>query len=128
MRKEIRSAKRLYPPKGYSYAVRTWPILWTAGLVALDAEGRLVGRGDIAAQVEQVYRNLGAVLAAHDIGFEDVVKITMFTTSILHRPVIMEARSKYFTENPPASTFFVVTSLSTEDQLFEMEAVALMPE
>jgi 2-iminobutanoate/2-iminopropanoate deaminase len=127
MKKEIVSVDRVYPAKGYSHVVRTGPIVWTAGLVAHDAEGKIVGRGDIAAQVEQVYQNLSAALTSCRLGFEDVVKITMFATNILFRPTIMEARSKYFPANPPASTFFVVTSLSTADQLFEMEAVAIAP-
>jgi enamine deaminase RidA (YjgF/YER057c/UK114 family) len=75
-----------------------------------------------------VYRNLRQALASCGLGFEDVVKITMFATSILFRPTIMEARGRYFPTNPPASTFFVVGSLSTADQLFEMEAVALARE
>jgi enamine deaminase RidA (YjgF/YER057c/UK114 family) len=125
MQRESLSARAIYPATGYSHAVRTGPIIWTAGLVAHDAEGRIVGRGDIGAQVEQVYHNLRAVLESCGLGFADVVKIGMFTTSVLFRPVIMEARSRYFPSNPPASTFFVVSSLSTADQLFEMEAVAL---
>ena len=128
MDKQIVEGSSIYPAKGYSHAVRTGPILWTAGLVAHDAVGTIVGKGDISAQVEQVYGNLKAVLESCGLSFGDVFKITMFATSILFRPVIMEARSKYFPSGPPASTFFVVSSLSTPDQLFEMEAVALVRE
>jgi len=49
----------------------------------------------------------------------------MFATNMAFRPIIMDARSKYFPTNPPASSYFVVTALSTEHQLFEMEAIAL---
>jgi len=127
-KKAIVPTKNVYTAKGYSHAVRVGPLLITAGIVAHDAEGRIVGKGDIAAQVEQVYHNLGAVLNSADLGFEDVVKITIFTTNVLFRPVIMEARRKYFPVDPPASTFFVVTSLSTADQLVEIEAIAAIKE
>ena len=128
MERHVAAAEGIYVAKGYSHAIRTGPIVWTAGLVAHGEDGRVVGKGDIAAQVEQVYENLRRVLADHGLGFPDVIKITMFATSILFRPTIMDARARYFPTSPPVSTFFVVTSLSTADQLFEMEAVALARE
>jgi enamine deaminase RidA (YjgF/YER057c/UK114 family) len=128
MDKQLVAAEGIYAAKGYSHAIRTGPIVWTAGLVAHGPDGQIVGKGDIRAQVDQVYDNLRAVLDAHGLGFADVIKITMFTTSVLFRPAIMEARARHFPTSPPVSTFFVVTSLSTADQLFEMEAVALARE
>jgi len=125
MKKAIVTVPQIYAAKGYSHVVLTGPIVWTAGIVAHDAAGQIVGRGDIGAQVEQVYRNVRDALASCGLEFSDVVKITMFATNILFRPTIMEARSKYFPTNPPASSFFVVTALSTADQLFEMETVAV---
>ena len=121
-------AKNVYPAVGYSHVVKTGPIVWTSGLVSHDADGKIVGRGDIGAQVEQVYQNMSEALATCDLDFSDVVKITMFATNVLFRPTIMEARSKYFPTDPPASSFFVVTALSSADQLFEMEAMALARE
>jgi enamine deaminase RidA (YjgF/YER057c/UK114 family) len=125
MKKEAVQSRAIYPARGYSHAVRTGPIVWTAGIVAQDAEGNIVGRGDIAVQTEQVFQNVKTVLESMGLGMEDVVKITIFATSVLFRPVIMAARSKYFQADPPASTFFVVSSLSTPDQLVEMEVVAV---
>jgi enamine deaminase RidA (YjgF/YER057c/UK114 family) len=125
MQKAIVTVPSIYPAKGYSHVVRTDPFVWTAGIVAHDANGQIVGRGDIGAQVEQVYKNVREALACCGLEFSDVIKITMFATNILFRPTIMEARAKYFPTNPPASSFFVVTALSTADQLFEMETVAL---
>ena len=128
MEKSHLQAKNGYPAVGYSHVVKTGPIVWTSGLVSHDADGKIVGRGDIGAQVEQVYQNMSEALATCDLDFSDVVKITMFATNVLFRPTIMEARSKYFPTDPPASSFFVVTALSSADQLFEMEAMALARE
>ena len=116
---------QIYPAKGYSHVVRTGDFVWTAGLVSHGPDGLIVGRGDIDAQVECVYENVKHSLASCGLGFEDVVKITMFATNILFRPRIMEARAKYFPTKPPVSSFFVVTALSTADQLFEMEVMAV---
>ncbi len=54
MEKATVAVPRIYPAKGYSHIVQTGPLVWTAGIVAHDANGRIVGRGDIGAQVEQV--------------------------------------------------------------------------
>ncbi len=132
MEKSHMQAGSIYPARGYSHVVRTGPIVWTSGLVSHDADGRIVGRRDIGAQVEQVYSNMKEALATCGLDFSDVVKITMFATNILFRPTVMEARSRYFPEKPvvaPApGRLFVVTALSSADQLFEMEAVALVRE
>lgn len=118
----------IYPAKGYSHVIKTGPLVWTAGLVSHGPDGAIVGRGDIDAQVECVYSNMKHALASVGLGYDDVIKITMFATNIMFRPRIMEARAKYFPTNPPASSFFVVTALSTPDQLFEMEAMAVAKE
>src|SRR3974390_2680274 len=49
--------------------------IYTAGQVAIDESGALVGGSDIAAQTEQVMRNVGLALAAAGASFADVVKI-----------------------------------------------------
>ena len=57
-------------------------VLHTAGITARDPEGRLVGPGDIRAQIEQCFKNLGDVLRAAGADYGDVVKYTMSTTDI----------------------------------------------
>ncbi len=49
-----------------------------AGRVAWDAEGRTVGEGDLAAQVEQCYLNVATALAGVGASFDDVVKRTVY--------------------------------------------------
>ncbi|WP_371744093.1 RidA family protein [Mycobacterium sp. DL592] len=53
-------------------------LVFIAGQVARTAEGAAVGVGDLAAQVEQCYRNLGTALAAAGATFDDVVKLTVY--------------------------------------------------
>lgn len=125
MEKQTIIVPGIYPAKGYSHAIKTGDFVWTAGIVSHGADGQIVGKGDIDAQVECVYDNVKQALAVYGLGFEEVVKITMFATNILFRPRIMEARAKYFSKSLPVSSFIVVTALSTADQLFEMEVIAL---
>ncbi len=98
-----------------------------AGQVAQDAEGTVVGRGDIEAQAVQVFENLKAVLASAGAAFDDVVKMTTYTTSLAYRPKIAEVRARYFKTYFPPNTFVVVASLATPEYLLEIEAVAAVP-
>jgi enamine deaminase RidA (YjgF/YER057c/UK114 family) len=111
----------------YSHATRMGNLIFVAGQVAVDRSGNLVGKGDIRAQVEQVFANLKAVLEAADSGLDRVGKVTVFTTDLSYRPIIHEIRSKVFAEagTLPASTLAVVSSLASPDWLVEVEAVAL---
>ncbi|WP_442937673.1 RidA family protein [Nonomuraea sp. SBT364] len=53
-------------------------LVFLAGQVARDAEGRPVGEGDLAAQVEQAYLNIATALAAIGGSFDDVAKLTVY--------------------------------------------------
>ena len=65
----------------YSQAIIANGFLFTAGQIALDpASGQIVA-GDVVAQTEQVFRNLGAVLDAAGATWTDVVKTTVFLTT-----------------------------------------------
>ncbi|MGX1762544.1 RidA family protein, partial [Streptomyces lydicus] len=53
-------------------------LVFIAGQVACDAEGTTVGEGDLAAQIEQCYLNIGTALAAAGGSFDDVAKLTVY--------------------------------------------------
>ena len=57
-------------------------LVFIAGQVALDADGHRVGDGDTAAQVEQCYVNVAAALASVGATFDDVAKLTVYTTDL----------------------------------------------
>jgi reactive intermediate/imine deaminase len=111
----------------YAHAVRMGDLIFVAGQVARDVKGNLVGKGDIRAQIEQVFENLKAVLEAAGSGMHKVGKLTVFITQLEYRPVVHEIRSRVFREagHLPASTLAVVASLADPDWLVEIEAVAL---
>lgn len=117
----------IHKTTGYSHAVRAGNTLYIAGQVALDADGNLVGEGDIEAQVAQVWQNLKAVLGHAGGTVEDIVKITVFVTDIASRPAIGAARDAVFPNGRyPASTFLVVQSLARPELLVEIEAIAVL--
>jgi reactive intermediate/imine deaminase len=120
------------PPIGsYSHAVRVetaecvW--LYVSGQIANDAEGTLVGIGDLRAQTEQVFENLARVLQANDAAFEHVVKIQTYFTTLEDLAGSREVRSRYLPADPPASTAVQVAALVVPEALIEVDVVAAVP-
>jgi 2-iminobutanoate/2-iminopropanoate deaminase len=116
----------VHPTTGYSHAVRMGDLVLVSGQVAMTPAGEMVGKGDIRAQTEQVFKNLQAVLDAAGSGLDRVGKITVLATRLEDRPIIGEIRNRVFAPfgHVPASTFAVVASLANPDWLVEIEVVA----
>ncbi|HSC00719.1 MAG TPA: RidA family protein [Burkholderiaceae bacterium] len=121
----------LAPPRGYSHVVSAvhGTAVYIAGQVAFDADGRVVGAGDLRAQTEQAFRNLQRALEAASATFTDLVKTTIFVVDYKpeHRAVIAEVRSRFYgSGEPPASTLVGVQSLVMPELLIEVEAIAVV--
>src|ERR1700689_3962338 len=120
----------LGPPPGYSQVVevRAGRMIFIAGQTALDHAGELVGKGNFIAQAEQVFRNLGAALAAVGCTASDLIKLTVFVRDMRHLASYRDARDRFFaTCTPPAApavTLVEVSKLYGPDFLLEIEAVA----
>jgi reactive intermediate/imine deaminase len=120
----------LSPPFGYSHVVEApaGSIVYISGQVPLDAEGRLVGEGDFAAQTRQVFENLTHALEAAEATWSDVVKLDYFLRDVGQIGAVRAIRDEYVdTANPPASTLVEVSSLFSPDVLVEIQAVAIKP-
>ena len=114
------------------FAVDPARLVFVSGQVAMNAEGHVVGEGDIKAQAAQVYRNLGAVLAEAGCTLRDVVKFTTFL--VRHEdwtPFAEWRRAEYPKLFPdgvyPANTGVVVVELARAELLLEVEAIAVRP-
>ena len=113
-------------PTTYSHVVRAGNQLFLAGQVAVDGDGRLVGEGDMRAQVRQVLENLRTVLASQGADFSNVVKINIFTVDIESFRGAADVRTEFFGGYPPASTLVQVVKLARPEFLVEIEAVAVV--
>ena len=118
----------LSTPTGYSHIVSTrgGRTIYIAGQVALDAQGRVVGVGDLAAQSRQVFANLEIALKAAGATFENVVKTNYYLRDASQVATVREVRSKYFTKELPASTLVEVPRLAQPDFLIEVEVIAVV--
>jgi reactive intermediate/imine deaminase len=119
------------PMGTYSQAVRveTGDAVWihVSGQIAIDAEGNVVGPGDMGAQTRQVFENLKAILEANGATFGDAVKIGTYLTTLDDLAAMREVRSEYLTSDPPASTAVQVVALVVPDALIEIDLVAVVP-
>jgi enamine deaminase RidA (YjgF/YER057c/UK114 family) len=121
------TASGLFAPPGYAHAVRAGGLVHTAGAVPLDADGNLVGEGDVRAQAQQVLANLEAQLAAAGASPGDVVKTVVYVATERRDdlPAVWEVvRESAF--DGAASTLLGVAFLGYTGQLVEIEAVAVL--
>ncbi|MEW6184552.1 MAG: RidA family protein [Thermodesulfobacteriota bacterium] len=103
--------------------------IYISGQVAIDREGKTVGKGDLEAQAEQVFENLALALESAGARPEDVVKLNTYVVNMKTEDgrTVGRARRKWFPqENLPASTMVGVVSLAGPDFLLEAEAVAVV--
>ncbi|MFC3997589.1 RidA family protein [Nocardiopsis sediminis] len=108
-------------------------LVFMAGQVALDAEGRKVGEGDFTAQVEQCYLNVAAALAEAGATFDDVVKLTVYLVDWTpdKMPLFVDgvgrAAAKLGITAPAAPlTGIGVAALAEPGLLVEVEATAVI--
>lgn len=121
----------LSKPTGYSHAtlVTAGRQVHVSGQLALNASGEIVGKGDIAAQTEQVYQNLKAALSAAGADMRHVFKLVTYVVDLTpaRAAEIRKVRLAHMTEGDyPASTMVGTTALVHPDFLIEVEAIALL--
>ena len=118
---------------GWTQVVRHGPgtLIHISGQAAVDADGNVVGRGDLKRQTEQTFENLHLALTAAGATWDDVIVTRLYVVNLRpeHVPIIREVRSRYVSpDHPPASSLVGVTALVGADWLIEIEAVAVLPD
>ena len=113
---------------GYSQAVLIDKTLYISGSVAADQNGRLVAAGDMAGQMRAAYANIGRTLAAHGVGFDEVVKETVYTTDMDAFLKATDLRFEFYDkERLPTTSWVQVQRLVDRGFLVEIEVVAELP-
>ena len=129
MTKRALNPEGLPAPVGpYSNVVTSAPgtLVFVAGQVALDANGDIVGAGDVAAQTRQVMENLRLALEAAGATFADVVRVVNYITDVELFAQMAAVRREYLVEPYPASTLVEVSALMFPELLIEIEAIAVV--
>jgi 2-iminobutanoate/2-iminopropanoate deaminase len=111
----------------YSQAVRSGSLLFCAGQIPLDPMTGQIVTGDITEQSRRVLENIGAILKAAQLGFQHVVKTTIFLVTMDDFQSVNEVYATYFRENPPARSTVAVAALPKGAKI-EIEVIAMASE
>ncbi|HUN57248.1 MAG TPA: RidA family protein [Candidatus Binataceae bacterium] len=109
---------------GYARAVRAGDWLLISGTTAFDAQGVVVGRGQMYAQARQAIENIETVLERAGMALSNVVRTRIFLTEIGDFEAVARAHREAFGANPPAATVVEVRRLVHPDIMIEIEADA----
>lgn len=112
MAKKVYETKKAPAPIGpYSQAVEANGFLFCSGQIALDPATGQILTGGVAEQAELVMKNISGVLEEAKLGFENIVKTTIFLTDMADFPAVNEVYGKYFKSAPPARSTVAVAGL-----------------
>jgi enamine deaminase RidA (YjgF/YER057c/UK114 family) len=128
----IHNPPTLSKPNGYSHIaeVNSGKIVYIAGQIAADKDGKVIGKDDFAKQVQQVFENLSAATKAAGGSISDIIKLNYYIAEKVNPdqlPKLREIRGTFLNSaTPPASTLLFVHALASPDYLIEIEAVAVI--
>jgi enamine deaminase RidA (YjgF/YER057c/UK114 family) len=129
--RHVNQATRPVNPAFTNAVVVTGPVrtVYIGGQDAVNAAGEIVGRGDLRAQVRQVFVNLQGALEAAGAGLEHVVKWNVYVLEGQSFAAGYEVFREVWGDrpNPPAITGMYVPGLAHPDFLVEMDAIAVVP-
>jgi enamine deaminase RidA (YjgF/YER057c/UK114 family) len=112
---------------GYSRAVIANGLIFISATAATDAEGKVVGQGDVYRQTQVILEKLGAVLAQAGAGYQHVVQTRLYLTDIARWEEAGRAHGEVFGAIRPAMSLVHVNPFLDAQMLVEIELVAVKP-
>ena len=134
MRKQYLNPKELFHSSFFTHTVAVSgpaKLVYVSGQVSYDRDGFVIGKDDMRAQAEQVFKSLTHNLRTAGATWSDVVKLNGYLVKMNHESVNLyrEVRSRYLDpKRMPASTLVGVKRLVHEDLLLEVEVIAMVAE
>jgi len=110
----------------YSQAIASGALVFASGQIALDPYSGQLVEGDVQAQTHRALANLSAVLEASGSSLGQVVKTTVFLTTMDDFAAMNAVYGEYFTAEPPARSTIAVAALPRNARV-EIEAIAVRP-
>ncbi len=122
MKTVIHNKKAAQPVGPYNQAIKTNSFIFTAGQIALNQEGEIVGN-DVKTQTRQVIENIKLILEGAGSSLNQVIKTTVFMTNINEFSSMNEVYADYFRKDFPARSTVEVSKLPKNAKV-EIEAIA----
>jgi 2-iminobutanoate/2-iminopropanoate deaminase len=110
----------------YSQAIAAGGLVFCSGQIPLVPSSGVLIEGDISSQTKRVLENLTAVLRAHGLTMEHVVKTTVFMTDLSNFGEMNTVYGQFFPSDPPARSTIQVAALPKGANV-EIEAIAFKP-
>jgi 2-iminobutanoate/2-iminopropanoate deaminase len=108
----------------YSQGIAVGQFVFCSGQIPLEPETGTLIEGDISDQTQRALKNIAAVLRAHRLGMEHVVKTTVFLTDLANFGEMNTVYARYFPSEPPARSTIQVAALPKGANV-EIEAIAV---
>jgi len=108
----------------YSQAVQVGNMLYLSGQIAIDPSSSTLITGDVERETQQVMENIGAVLDSQGLGYEHIVKTSIFLKDMDDFGIVNEIYGSYFTHDFPARETVQVARLP-KDVSVEISVIAV---
>jgi 2-iminobutanoate/2-iminopropanoate deaminase len=122
--KEIYTEKAPKPIGPYSQGILAGNTLYCAGQIAIDPESGKMDTVNIESEIRRVLKNLGAVLDAAGMNFNNIVKTTIYTTDLKNFKTINTIYGEYFKSGFPARETVQVAALPAKAHI-EISAIGV---
>ena len=126
MKKEIINTESAPAAIGtYSQAVKVGNLVFLSGQIAIDPDTQQLVNDEIRVEIQQVFRNLSAVVQAAGATLSEVVKLTIYLTDLKEFPLINELMPEFFSKPYPARAVIGVSELPKQARV-EMDAIVYL--
>ena len=125
MKRPVTAAGAPAPIGPYSQAIVAGSLVFISGQIALTSEGNLLS-GSVEDETGQIMKNLQAILSSAGVGFDDVVKTTVYLTDMSLFPEVNSVYGSYLKEPYPARESIGIASLPLGARI-EISLIALAP-
>jgi reactive intermediate/imine deaminase len=95
----------------YSQAIRAGTTIYLSGQIPLNPKTMEIAKGDVRAQIRQVFDNLAAVAEASGGSLANAVRLTVYLTDLANFPLVNEIMAEYCKEPYPARAAIGVAQL-----------------